>query len=159
MSDALNDLLNSVVNADEMETDYRTCPEVEANATIKKVSLRSGTSVKMVGPSNSAGLWVSMAILWEVDSEEARKEMKRDDVVVPQDIFLTVKDGAEGTPIIDAANNQTVAALIKLFDLEGEMTLQEIIDSFQGQLAFVRVKQEPYEERMIAKVVDVAEAQ
>ena len=156
-TDVLNQLLDSVVNPEEMETEFRVCPEIEANATIKKAEIKTGTSEKMVSDNNAQGIWANLRILWEIDSEEARQEMQRDDVVVPQSIFLKVCDDDAGNPQLDFVNNQEVARLLKMFELEGEMTLQEILDSLAGQLAFVKVEHRPYNDQVFAEVTQVGE--
>lgn len=155
---ALNNLLSSAINVEELDTEYHICPEVECNATISGTDVRTGNSDKMVGRANSTGMWASLNIAWDLDSEDAREELKRDKITVYQSIFLTVVDDAAGNPRLDLRNNQELAVLTKLFDIDGE-TVQEVIDGLQGQLGFVSVTHEIYKDRTVANVTSVSEAQ
>lgn len=134
MENLLKDILNQTVETEneegQLNSEYFICPELEdVPVTVKDYTFRSGTYTSKAGEEK---IWSSLTLQYDVDSQEAREEMKRDEVVVyGSSIFLSID--AE-TLKLDPDNNQSLARTLKIFGLsiEDGMTVAEIFESFKG---------------------------
>ena len=68
----------------EFSTENIQCPEVEAPGKISKITRRSFSS--------DGKVYYMLNVRWEIDSEEAREEVKQDKVFVDQSMFLNLDE-------------------------------------------------------------------
>lgn len=138
-------LLDTVNETADGSTEYKLCPPVSANATIKKWDLASGTRKSQNGETEEP--WFSITFQWDIDSPEAREAIGRDTVLVSQNpIFITLNEQGH----LSSGVNQNVALwrLIQLFDIPtAGVSLRGIFDSFVGQYAFVQVEHRAYQNK------------
>jgi hypothetical protein len=129
----LNSFMESTEAVGELSTEYLLCPELDScPATIKEVKFDEGS--KNNGEKEVP--WLAFTLRFNVDSEEAREVTGRDEVLVwgGRNFLALTPDNQ-----IDPLNNQGLARLVKLFNLEG-LDFKELFDSFPGQYCSVKVK-------------------
>ena len=130
----LNNFLDSsVAEGGELNTQYLLCPELDAApASITKWDVKTGTFTDKGGEERQ---WAILQLTWNIDSEEARQATKRDEVTVNQSVSLALT--SEGK--LDPDNNQALARLAKMFDLDIGVSVRELFGSFIGQFGYVKV--------------------
>lgn len=132
----LNSFLDQTVEAAELNTEYKLCPEIEsAPAIIEDVTFNSGSRASKDGEAEEP--WVSAQFKYKVDSQEAREELGRDTVIVSgSPLFLNFeKDGTLSVP-----NNQPLARMVKLCGIEIQgLSVRQIFECFKGQPVTVKV--------------------
>jgi len=124
----LEGFLQQTVDSAELNTEFLLCPELEGvPVTVKKWDIKTGTYNDKEGVEKA---YYNLTIQYIVDSEEARAELSRDEVVVyGSSVFLTVSE--EGK--LDLQNNQMLARTLRVFDCPVEnLTNKEILDSLIG---------------------------
>lgn len=130
----LNKIMNTpaIQNDEEFNTEYALCPELDsAFGTVKDWKFTNGTWVDQEGKER---IWANLQLRWEIDSDEARASMKKDIVIVPQTIMLSITENGE----LDKDNNQQFARLMKLFSIKPSEHAN-LFDAFKHQNGWVKV--------------------
>ena len=136
----LTSFMDAEIGTEELNEEYFVCPELEdVPITVVDYDIRIGTYVDKA--TDEEKIWSNLILKFNVDSDEAREELKRDKVIVPgSPIFLRVN---EETRQLDPDNNQPLAKLIKLFGLsmEAGATTQQLFESFKGCYCYGVIRQ------------------
>lgn len=135
----LNSFLETTQDEGQFETEYKLCPELDAApATVKKYDVKAGTYTNKQGEEAA---WCNLTLTWDVDSQEAREAIGRDEVNVRQAIMLSFE---KGTTKLSKTDNLALGRLLKIWDLDASgISLKDLLESLIGQYAVVKVAHRP----------------
>lgn len=135
-------LLHTELNTDEIPTDYIPVPAGEFQAEFGKPSISSG--------EKDGKPWARLAIPCVILDQEVCEEMNVEKPTVRFETFLDLTEAGG----LDFATNKNVK-LGQAFEAAG-LSGTAAITALEGARILVKVKQEIYQDRPIAKVVGVA---
>jgi hypothetical protein len=137
----MNNFLDTVNEVGELESERVLLPDgLEANATIDKFELASGTSKSRDGEEERQ--WISVTFHFDLDSAEAREHIGRDKAIgIGRPMYLNFLEDRT----LDPKNNVDLGKMLKICDINPTgLSTRDILNSLVNQYVRVRVVHRNY---------------